>query len=75
MEPLVIENKIKTFVYSTPKARANVVVAHGMMEHPGRYLDFIKTLNDQNFNVITFNQLGCNSKFGALGKRNVSRIG
>lgn len=58
MEPLVIENKIKTFVYSTPKARANVVIAHGMMEHPGRYLDFIKTLNDQNFNVITFNQLG-----------------
>lgn len=34
------------------KARANILIAHGMGEHSARYGEFARKLNDEGFNVI-----------------------
>ena len=38
--------------------KANVVIAHGMVEHPARYDDLAKYLNSNNINVYGIYHIG-----------------
>ena len=58
MKEITIANRIRTQLYEVSKPIANVVIAHGMMEHLERYEEFANYLNKQNFNVILFDQIG-----------------
>ena len=62
MEELFFNNARGLDIYylrwqaSTPKAV--VVISHGMAEHPERYDDLAKYLNDNNISVYAINQMG-----------------
>jgi alpha-beta hydrolase superfamily lysophospholipase len=58
MDKMLIANEILSYVYPTNKAKATLVIAHGMMEHPMRYQRFAQYLNEQGYNALIFNQLG-----------------
>ena len=62
MQQTIINQNIQSYLYLVNKPKATVVVAHGMMEHAMRYLEFVKFLNLNNYNVILFDQLGHGSK-------------
>lgn len=44
--------------YLVDNAKANVLIVHGMIEHRKRYDDFAKFLNEQHYNVYTFDKRG-----------------
>lgn len=49
---------IYTKVNDVPRAKANVILVHGLAEHLDRYDELTNYLNEQNFNVIRFDQRG-----------------
>ena len=55
-------NEIKETVYylkwEIENPKANVVISHGMVEHPGRYDDLAKYLNSYNINVYGIYHIG-----------------
>lgn len=57
-----------------------IVILHGMAEHHGRYLDFIKTLTNHGFDVYAYDHRGhgTDKKLSALGyvakKKGASRL-
>lgn len=44
--------------YIIPKAKANILIIHGMIEHRKRYNDFAKFLNDKGYNVYSYDKRG-----------------
>ena len=71
MEEFFFNNNKSQDVYylkwqaQTPKAV--VVISHGMAEHPERYDDFAKYLNDNNVTVYAINQVGHGNHAQKLG--------
>ncbi len=52
--------KIKLFIFETDSnpVRGSILLLHGMAEHYGRYLDFIRTLNEAGFDAYIYNHRG-----------------
>lgn len=50
----------RLFYYETPKdtVLGTILLLHGMAEHHGRYLDFIRTLTMEGFDVYTYDHRG-----------------
>jgi alpha-beta hydrolase superfamily lysophospholipase len=58
MKKIMIDNRMSATIYEAKQPKANIVIAHGMMEHQDRYKEFAKFLNNHHYNVILFDQLG-----------------
>ena len=47
---------------------ATIIIVHGIAEHGGRYEHVAKFLNDNGYDVITYDQLGHGKSSGKRGK-------
>lgn len=61
----------RLFFYESSQdtVRGNILILHGMAEHHGRYLDFIRALTDEGFDVYTYDHRGhgTDKKLSELG--------
>lgn len=65
---MLINNEfIYVIEYPVKKAKATVIFTHGIAEHQLKYLDFVKYLNDNNYNVITYDVRGHGRSGGRRG--------
>lgn len=56
----------KNYFIENPKA--TIIIVHGIAEHSGRYEHVAKFLNDNQYDVITYDQLGHGKSSGKRGK-------
>ena len=73
--------KIRLSVFETdsPSVRGSILLLHGMAEHHGRYLDFIRALNEAGFDAYIYDHRGHGkdldpSKLGFFAKKDGARL-
>ncbi|WP_162140104.1 alpha/beta hydrolase [Haploplasma axanthum] len=54
--------------YFINNSKATIIIAHGIAEHSGRYEKIALTLNQNGYDVITYDHLGHGKSLGARGK-------
>lgn len=54
--------------YFIQNPTATIIIAHGIAEHSGRYEPLARILNDNGYDVITYDHLGHGKSSGARGK-------
>ena len=50
--------KLYTKINEVEKAKANIIIVHGLAEHLDRYDEITSYLNENEFNVIRYDQRG-----------------
>ena len=62
MEKITLQSRtnhtLNGYLWRSDKPKANVVIAHGMVEHSLRYDEFNLFLNRNGYNVYMFDHIG-----------------